>query len=483
MNRIAPEQEKVIDFSNSVLLQDEILYNVVDVIENGAPIGPAFAVSLATLIESVVFSERTYFDVFRCVSDADEPSMSVRPRLGQSDLIGWLQKEDLLTAFPLSRQIDRQLARAGIKYDTTDFANGFLQTPKTFYMEAAEESVPYAVGITLLKDKIGQLLSPQQLVPQSEDDSILFGEDARAAVLEMHGKQLGFERRSLVVIEGLNYRAKALLDLTNHLGLHLEPYFSALPHLLGAIRYTNMKSRIVLAALFENTDAPLDCFADQATAHALKELCRNARDPKGQGDVTGKFEAKRLLEIIYEKTDAIEAPPGLFQVPIDPLCEMAVRMCKGDPQALNRVLPELRMTYAPLRKSLTEIERKMPSLKTKGDVDKIRSQFEEEWTKTAHRDHNSLVRRLFIGLIDIAISPAELLGRVLKGLEATEIVGQLSNRIRGLHDFCSDLRSEPRSGANGNTLFALFPENELNEPAWKMGVHFSQLVNSRLNAG
>jgi len=157
-------------------------------------------------------------------------------------------------------------------------------------------------------------------------------------------------------------------------------------------------------------------------------------------------------------------------------------MCNGDPKALSWVLPELRNRYAGLRRSITEIERKWPTLRTRGDVEKIRLQFEDAWKKTVNREQQSSVRRLFYGLISVATSPVKLMEAVLKGVETAEILGQLSSRVRGLHDFCYDLLNEPRQGANTASIQSLFPRSKINSQTWSLGLELSKIINSKLHA-
>ncbi len=60
--------------------------------------------------------------------------------------------------------------------------------------------------------------------------------------LMMLGRSLRMTSRDLLLIEGLNLRAKAYLDLARNTGLHLHPFYLGLPPQIGAIYRNNSKA-------------------------------------------------------------------------------------------------------------------------------------------------------------------------------------------------------------------------------------------------
>jgi hypothetical protein len=285
-----------------------------------------------------------------------------------------------------------------------------------------------------------QLLQPGRLLPSSvrrgakgPDLGVLTG--GREVLLMMLGRSLSLSNDDLLLIEALNFRAKAFLDLARNAGLHLHPFYLALPHQIGAIRQNNSEA--------------LELF------HELQDKVGSMQDRE---------------EPVGES--------GFGRVAIPALAELVLGRCKDSANAIPLELLEVRNAHSRFREYLTAYERKWNTATSKREQWKLKAEFDTALKQVLEGETRQSTRVIYT-LWDILKEPTKMLAAIgdkmaKKGREEYAI-----GRVKGLHDFWDDLANSPPSTAMRTRFNMLFPKRS-EDKVWESGRKLAEVVNTSL---
>src|SRR5579859_3114985 len=255
---MADQTNLTVDFTNQALIQDETLLAIILVLEQGWPAGPTFINALSTLIEAVVIHDAVYFDPAHQFRRADTSDASLPGLLKNSDFVKLLVQEDAIRLFPDKAVMDTHFAAQGREYSFGRFLADFYWSRDSFaYGDPAEEADRLNVYVDVVS-RAPLLLEPEQWVPtrlkldSGDELRLLEGQQLSGMMLRA---QLSLSEDDLLFIEGLNYKAKAFLELAQSVGLHLHPFYLSLPHQVGAIRQNNSSAMKLFQQLEDKVKA------------------------------------------------------------------------------------------------------------------------------------------------------------------------------------------------------------------------------------
>lgn len=424
------------DFSNQALIQDETLLAVILVLEQGWPAGPTFLNALNTLIEAVVIHDVVYFDPHHQFRREHTSNASVPGVLKNSDFVKLLVQESAIRLFPETPVIDAFFVAQGRNYSFAQFLADFHWSRDSFvYADPTDEADRLNAYVDVVS-KAPLLLEPRKWVPNSiklesgDELKLVEGQQLSAMILE---KQLSLGEGDLLFIEGLNYKAKAFLDLAQNVGLHLHPFYLSLPHQIGAIRQNNSRAMELFRQLEEGVKA-------------LPE----------QKDSVGESQFQRS--------------------PIPALTEVVLGRCKDSPRSIALELLELRNVHRKFRDYLTTYERNWNLAHTKRERWKLKLEVDNAVKMLLEKERRPGTRVIYT-LWDFIKEPSKIVktigDKVVKRGQDKYVVG----RVKGLHDFWNDLASSPPSDVVNLQFNRLFPRRS-DEQTWEAGRKLAAAINA-----
>jgi len=429
------------NFTNQALIQDETLFAICLVLEHGWPAGPTFLHALNTLIETVVIHDAVYFDPLHQFRRGNLSPNSIPGILRNSDFVNLLVQEEAIREFPMETVVDTHFVTDGRDYTYGRFlADAAWSTDSFAYSSPEEEASRLEIYLELVS-RAPRLLQPERLLPPSirpgseqVESGLMVG--GREILLMMLGRSLSLSNDDLLTIEGMNFRAKAFLDLGRNTGLHLHPFYLALPHQIGAIHQNNSKA--------------LELF------HKLQDKLNSMQDQEeGVGE------------------------SGFGRVPIPPLAEVVLGRCKDSKDAIPLELLDLRNVHRGLREYLTDYEQRWNSAPTKREQWKLRVEFDSALKQLLEKETRQSTRVIYM-LWDILKEPTKILqalgDKVTKRGRERYIVG----RVKGLHDFWDDLSNSPPSNIMRTQFNRLFPKRS-EDKTWESGRKLAEAVNAGLS--
>jgi len=147
--------DKIISSPNTELLQDELLYDVIHVIENKYPISPAFIHTLSTLVEAAVLHETNYYNVGW---DALQDGQGLDNIVHKSEFVQRLVAEGVLSRFPTKKTVERRLSELEAGYNYLRFlADQFWTTASFSSTDITQQKHHLSRIATLLTDFPGVL--------------------------------------------------------------------------------------------------------------------------------------------------------------------------------------------------------------------------------------------------------------------------------------------------------------------------------------
>jgi len=424
-----------VDFTNQALIQDELLVSICLVLEHGWPAGPTFLHALSTLIESVVVHDAVYFDVLHDFQRGDEAPASLPGRLRNSDFVRALIRGEAIRPFPQESLVDAFLASKRRDYSYGHFlADAYWGTASFAYGEPEEEPNRLQLYVELVSEA-QPLLLPQRLVPHGQRGAGLTIGGPELLTTTMLSHRLSLNQNDMKFIEGLNFRAKAFLDLARNTGLHLHPFYLGLPHQVGAIRHTNSKALELFRQVVEK-------------ANSLEP------DENGIGD------------------------DEFSRMPIPPLLQVLLGRCKDSPKGFVTELLGLREDWRKFREYLTEYEKQWSSAGSKRERWKIKTEFEKALDLVHEREKRSSTRIIYT-LWDFFKEPTKVLKTFGDKLSKRGREEYIIGRVKGLHDFWEDLAESPTSDNVRRQFNKIFPK-QADESTWTLGKRLAETVNAGL---
>jgi len=428
-----------LDFTNQALIHDEHLVTICLVLDHGWPAGPTFLHALNTVIETAVIHDAVYFDPLHQFR-RDAPPISVPGVLQSSGFIKLLVREGAIREFPEQSVIDAHLIARGREYRYARFLADAYQSTRSFVYGGPEEEATWLRVYFDVVSKASSLLQPRRLLPApqrgdpkpAESELVLGGQEVLPMTL---GKSISLTNNDLAFIEGMNFRAKAFLDLARNTELHLHPFYLALPHQVGAIRQNNSQA--------------LELF--QKVRTALNSM-------EGEEEAVG------------------ESAFGRRSIPA--LAQIVLSRCKDSPNAIVHELLALRNEHRKFREYLTNYERKWNLADSKREQWKLEKEFASALKSLLEKETPSSTRLIYT-LWDVLKEPTKILQSIGDKLSKRGREEYIIGRVKGLHDFWDDLANSPPSNMMRTHFNRLFPKSS-DDKTWELGQKLAETVNASL---
>jgi hypothetical protein len=427
------------DFINAAIIQDEVLINIVRVIEDGWPASPLFLQSLGELVEAVVLHDHVYFDIFHSTQHPDvvhnPQKYPLVARLRESEFVQHLARNNAISLFPTQAEIDAQLSETATLYTTQEFARDYRSADVSFALISPDrEANRYEILATVLKHApyvfMNESLTLHLTGGRTPIDEVDPAEQSNLAA-----QLLGLGDREWVMLTQQNRRVRALVELAQHLGTNLCLTGVALPHQIGGVRLANRKAR-------------------------------------------------QLYERIVDQVESIDEPFGhtaFSRVNVPPLAQIAMSRALDSRTAIAAEIVNLRFQHREFRQYLTHYEQQHYQAKTRIEREQLQTESDNAWNKLLEVTTSSK-KRLLYHLWDVVRKPKDVLvavgDKVAERGEAYSVI----DRVWGMYDFYTELRSSPVPEQNVPMLTRLF-SSIAEESVWKAAEKMGSALDAQLIVG
>jgi len=252
----------------------------------------------------------------------------------------------------------------------------------------------------------------------------------------MLGRSLQFGKDDLIQLEGLNFRAKAYVDLTRHLGLDLHSYCLALPHQLGAVRHQNSTTL---------------------------ELYR------------------QILERVHSKEFRKDEEVGrtaFARVPIPALSELVLARCKDSAAAIGLEILNLRQEQKEFRSYLTNFGQALTWAKSKRERWQLQNQFDAALKTLLEREDKQSTRFIY-RIWDVIKEPTKMLAAFGDKVAVAGREKYIVGRARGLHDFWDGLAQGPPHGIAREQFHRLF-HKRAEDGTWQLAEKLARALENTM---
>lgn len=419
-----------LDLVNAALVHEEVLLDVSRVLDDGWPVGPSFLHSLGTLAEALVIHNQVFFGPRWSTDREDSGRNTIAIQIQQSNFVRELSREGGLTLAP-AEEIDARLVSKGTGYRLANFVADASWAGLSFASATPEgETNDYRSLVDLVKDAPAALAT-KDLITMSRP-GILAG-DASVFLATV----LGFNEDDLRIIEGLNHRAAAYVDLTRHLGIDLYPVYSALPHQLGAVGAHHLRVR----RIYDTVE---------------KRVVRDDQTMVGESEFS--------------------------RVAIPPIAQIAMARCNGDPAALGQELLALRERHHKFRRYLTDFDRQWNDAETRADRSRLIREFAGSWNTLLAKENRPQASKAsrIIGFMWDIVKRATPVGAAAAGGDKVMTTWQeqsIIRRVSGLHDFYQELARSPLPEHNRQLIARLFPRI-VDDPVWDAAAKLAEATEA-----
>jgi hypothetical protein len=384
-------QKPLAELTNGSLLQDEVLYDVIQVVEGDYPIGPVFLHALSTLVEASVLHETNFFN--SGWDQAEEGPQGIDGMVWESPFVRQLVTGGALSRLPKSELVDRYFEEIEAPYDMTEFMMNHRWQSGSFSFSDIDRQREHLYRVaTILTDFPGVF----QTIDLTAGENAVVEEDAARLLA------IGMPYENIVALEGYNRMVDAYVQLTRFLSLNLYLVETAIPHQLGTIHRINSKVRELYKTI-QNDLAALD--VDTLSEHEFQT------------------------------------------VKIPDLARIVLRDAKGDVKAIPELILELRHRHRSFRQFLTEFDAEWRAAASRKVRLKLQSDFDNAWKTLSESEHKPK-DRWFYKIAELLVKPTEILGSLLKKLVGKGREQAILGQVRGLTAIRRDLLDTPVAGEN-----------------------------------
>lgn len=418
-------------FTNTAIVYDETLMDIVSVLDYGWPAGPTFFHSFGSLIEAAVIHETVYFDPTNYSGRCDLSGDDLTSKLLASEFIQELLRAKALVPFPAWDDVEAYLTGIGRNYQAGEFLADSLWDLSTFSVaEPGGEKNELEIHLDL--SNIPNVFSGEYLVEGRGELVRLEDPSLFRALLQYH-----FTVDDLRHIDSLNRRAKAYLDLGRNAGINVYPPLLALPHQVGAVKASNSRARRLYDDLSEKISSKLAATEDEV----------------GEG--------------------------AYARVLIPPLSQIVLSKAKDSAKALAAEICELRHSNRNFRQYLTNFEDLWKNAETKQERLKMLLDYENAWKALVERIDKPSTRIIY-QLWDFLKKPTDILATLGDKLTDAGRKRYVMDRVNGLYDFWRELANAPVANRNQELIAKLFPKIAESD-VWDLAARLAENVHTSID--
>ncbi|MEO1236598.1 MAG: hypothetical protein AAFX76_07400 [Planctomycetota bacterium] len=383
-------------------MSDEVLFNLVQVLEDDWPAGPSFLHALTALIESAVIHERIYRDPIYAFTDNQivPGRVSAASRVDQSQLLLDLKASGLFLPSPAMADLNLALAQAKFlsPYDAVDFMGDVVYTPVGFsFADPRGEISAIRVRQELVANpmmiRCREFFTLKYEDPETYAQWLKIGlassEDVDGPDRSIVQKMMADFRMTeddMITLSSFNRRAQAYLELSRRLNLNPVMPYLANVHLIGGVGLINSKARVIL----------------------------------------DKINAK------FDSMEAMDGSQGNFSyLNVPPLTRTVLQRCKDSRSLLINEIVNIRKEHSALRKSLTEFDQNWMEAQTIADRQRLKSSFDNALTRIEEKVVKPK-KRILYRLASPLAEPLKLPAAAVKWLSDKGHDLSVRHKIRGM---------------------------------------------------
>jgi hypothetical protein len=421
------------EFTNSAIIYDDTLLEIVVVLEHKKPAGPSFLHALNILIEAVTIHDQVFYDPRHTCIKSDNPRNTVEGIIADSPFIDELVRAECLKPFPAWSTLEEQLQKEGNDYSEGRFlADAIWQLDVSFTDDSAHSELNRYRNLLDLME-LPDIFSCEYMF-ESSDEFVAF--ESLTVPKAMIG--YGFTEDDIRLIDGMNHRAKAFVDLGRIVGLNAYPPLTAIPHQIGAIRASNSRAKIIY---------------------------------------------DELKSKVFEKISAADnlgtAPEEFHRVPVPPLSAVLLDRCKDSRSALGTEIVRMREDHRELRRFLTQFEADWKQAKTKIERLEMLRAFDNAWKALVQRVDRPATRLIY-RIWNYVKKPQELLVTVGDSLVEEGQRRHAIERVAGMNDYWNTVSRSPVADLS-RTLLANLLSPLAPDEVWDASIELSRKID-RLSA-
>jgi hypothetical protein len=417
------------ELNNTSLIHEEALMDIIKALEWGWPAGPSFLYSLGSFIEASVIHDKVFFDPMRQTLRDNIGQQTIPDLLNQSPFVQSMVGEGILKVFPEKSEVAQHLHDTKRQYSFDDFLLDYYWGPESFSSANPEGEVSSFAVLLFLIQRAPAILTEETLIESymtTLDYSMLHLTPTGFAALS-----LGFTKENMTVFEALIRKARGYLELTHNLGINFYPALLAIPYQIGSVKAFNSKAK----------------------------------------SLYGTIEEK-----IVSIDEKMEGQDEFSRVAIPPLSQIVLARAKDSITGLKEEILELRHRTKSFRQFLTDYERQWNSAVTRADRSKLSNEFDNAWKTFVVSQERPTTRIIYI-MWDILKKPWEFLQAAGDKLRERGHELSIIGKVRGLHDFWSELANSPVPERNFELLSNLFPAMAP-EREWELSRDLANSVNA-----
>ncbi len=415
---------------NAGLIQDELLGELALTSSSFKPASPATIQALASIVEAVILHEVVYYRPVRTVkspgsADLDEMSALI----DETPLVQELLRAGILRTFPQA-DVDAALGQSLTNYDWTDFLTDYGWLPHSSLMrEISDQAIQYR-RLTALLAEYPTIFENKNLTEMDDNGNDVPVEKAAKTLISE-----GMPIENLIILEGWNHKAAALVSLSRSFGLSLYVADTFVPHQLGLNEQHNTKIRQLYQTILE----------EAATLGGPDE------------DVGSTDYAT---------------------VGMPPLAQLALQSCGGDLTALPDKVLELRRRHARFRHQMTDFERAWRAASARRERIKLQADFTnalQDLIKNETRPRERLIYKIW----DIFKKPTAVIEKIGDKIADRGRHEQVVGQMRGLRKFWTDLLDAPVAEHDKRLIASSFTK-VADRDVWTAGRDFADAMRRRV---
>ena len=413
--------------ANSGLIQDDVLGELMLVAADVKPASPSTLHSIGAIVEATVLHDVLYHRPVQ-IGSVPGTGINLGTLIDASPLVERLTDAGVLKKLPME-EAQQELDGLGAGYSWGDFLGDYYWRQQMFLTpDPAAQMEAYQWARDLLLNH-SAIYGKKRLTELDQQGGHTPVESSAKELVEG-----GVPCENIVLLEGWNHKAAALVDLSAHLRLNLYVVDTFVPHQLGYTESRNAKVR----QLYER-------------------VVQEAKILEGDEDV---------------------GHTGYATVPVPALALLVLQSCLGDLHAFPDALLEIRDKHAGFRRTLTDFEHAWSAAGSRRDRSKLEAEFKHALTSLV-KDETRPADRLVYKLWDVVKEPGKVIARIGDKLAAAGRRERIIGQVRGFGKFWDDLLEAPVAEQSHRLVertFARIAETEV----WRAGQEFAEALRRRV---